>query len=127
MVCICRHHDSSDGSSANVSGSPPGIPIPVCHSLSSNLPRRMDWRAGSRSAGHRIGTEEVSALYFFMAPTFTLALADPVAQVGTGLFALTGIFVAIFGRIPTADSRSRRVSPNGRGSQKEPGPLPRPR
>src|SRR5688572_501142 len=39
----------------------------------------------------------VSALYLFMAPTVTLALADPVAQVGTGLFALTGIFAAMFG------------------------------
>ncbi len=39
----------------------------------------------------------VSALCFFMAPTFTLALADPVAQAGAGLFVLTGIFAALFG------------------------------
>ena len=43
------------------------------------------------------GLGVVSALYFFMAPAFTLALTDPVAQVGTGLFVLTGIFAAMFG------------------------------
>ena len=39
----------------------------------------------------------VSATYLFMAPAFSLALADPVAQLGIGLFVLTGIFAAMFG------------------------------
>ncbi len=55
------------------------------------------WTGGLGPALLATALGVVSALYFFMAPTLTLAFADPVAQVGAGLFVLTGIFAAMFG------------------------------